>query len=152
MFRCFFSTNNDTSSLILRVTLGVVMLPHGLQKTLGLFGGHGLTGTIGFFTDTMGVPLIVAILVICAESLGALGLIFGCATRLGALGIAAVMSGAIVMVHTQYGFFMNWHGTQAGEGFEFHLLAIGIAFALMIKGGGAWSIDRAISNRKVRDD
>lgn len=147
MFRRFFSTNNDYSSLILRVTLGVVMLPHGLQKTLGMFGGHGLAGTIGFFTDKMGVPHEVAILVICAESLGALGLIFGCATRLGALGIAAVMSGAIIMVHTKFGFFMNWQGTQAGEGFEFHLLAIGIAIALMIKGGGAWSIDRAISNQ-----
>lgn len=147
MFRCFFSTNNDYSSLILRVTLGVVMLPHGLQKTLGLFDGHGLSATMAFFTDKMGVPLEAAILVICAESLGALGLIFGFVTRLCALGIAAVMTGAIVMVHSQYGFFMNWQGTQAGEGFEFHLLAIGIALALMIKGGGALSIDRAISNQ-----
>lgn len=147
MIKRFFATNNDYSMLLLRVTLGVVMLPHGLQKTLGLFGGHGLIGTMAFFTDTMGVPQEAAILVICAESLGALGLIFGCATRLGALGIAAVMSGAVVMVHTQYGFFMNWQGTQAGEGFEYHLLAIGIALVLMIKGGGALSIDRAITNQ-----
>jgi len=147
MFRSFFATRSDYSSLILRVTLGVVMLPHGLQKTVGLFGGNGLSATIAFFTDKMDVPLEAAILVICAESLGALGLIFGCATRLGALGIAAVMSGAIVMVHSQHGFFMNWHGNQAGEGFEFHLLAIAMALVLMIKGGGAWSIDRAISKR-----
>jgi len=39
---------------------------------------------------------------------------------------------------------MNWTGKQAGEGFEFHLLAIGIAIALLIRGGGAFSIDRAL--------
>lgn len=145
MLKRFFATDNDVSTLVLRVTLGVVMLPHGLQKTFGWFGGHGFSGTMAFFTDKMGVPTEAAVLVICAESLGALGLIFGCLTRLGAFGIAAVMSGAIVMVHWPHGFFMNWQGTQAGEGFEFHLLAIAIALAVMAKGGGALSIDRIIA-------
>lgn len=131
---------------MLRVTLGIVILPHGLQKTLGWFGGSGISATMTFFTDKMGVPTEVAVLVICAETLGALGLIFGCLTRLGAFGVAAVMSGAIAMVHWPHGFFMNWHGTQVGEGFEFHLLAIAIALAVMAKGGGALSIDRIIAD------
>jgi putative oxidoreductase len=96
----------------------------------------------------MGVPLVVAILVVAAEFLGAIGLIVGFLTRLAALGIAAVMAGAIWMVHLPNGFFMNWSGKQAGEGFEYHLLAIAIAIALMIKGGGLASVDRALSRSK----
>lgn len=145
MFKNIFSTSNDAGLLILRLTLGLVMLPHGLQKTLGLFGGYGFAGTFGYFTETMGFPAVVAILVILAESLGSLGLIFGFLTRLGALGIASVMTGAIAMVHWGNGFFMNWSGKQAGEGFEYHLLALGIALVLVLKGGGAVSVDRAIA-------
>lgn len=147
MLKRFLRTDNDIAALIMRLTLGVVMLPHGLQKTLGLFGGHGFSGTYGFFTAKMGMPGVVAVLIILAESLGALGLIFGFLTRLGALGIAAVMTGAIVLVHWQNGFFMNWFGNQQGEGFEYHLLALGLAIALMIRGGGALSVDRMLVNR-----
>jgi putative oxidoreductase len=83
-----------------------------------------------------------------AEFLGSLGLIFGFLTRLSALGLISVMLGAILTVHKQYGFFMNWMGNQAGEGFEYHLLVIGVASALLIRGGGAFSIDRAIGGPK----
>jgi len=145
MWKKLLATPNDLGLLLLRLTLGIVILPHGLQKTLGLFGGHGFAGTYGFFTAKMGLPGIAAVLVILAESLGALGLIFGCLTRLGALGVAAVMAGAIAMVHWQNGFFMNWFGNQQGEGFEYHLLALGMAIVLLIKGGGAASIDRSIA-------
>jgi putative oxidoreductase len=148
MFNSLLKTENDSAALVLRVLLGVVFFPHGAQKALGWFGGHGLEGTLNFFTTNMGVPLVVAILVVAAEFLGAIGLIVGFLTRLAALGIAAVMAGAIWMVHLPNGFFMNWSGKQAGEGFEYHLLAIAIAIALMIKGGGLASIDRALSRSK----
>ncbi len=148
MIKKFLSTDNDLASLLLRLTLGLVILPHGLQKTLGLFGGYGFAGTFDFFTTQMGLPAIVAVLVILAESLGTLGLILGFATRLGALGVAMVMSGAILMVHWQNGFFMNWSGKQSGEGFEYHLLALGIAIVLLIKGGGALSLDGLIAKKE----
>jgi len=147
MLRKFFATDNDFSLLVLRLGLGIVILPHGLQKTLGLFGGYGFAGTYSYFTEQAGLPGVVAVLVILAESLGSLGLIFGALTRLGALGIGLVMAGAISMVHWQNGFFMNWSGKQAGEGFEYHLLAITIALVLMIRGGGASSIDRFLGGR-----
>jgi putative oxidoreductase len=140
-------TDDDWSSLVLRVLLGVVFFPHGAQKVLGWFGGHGLSGTLGFFTQNMGIPLALAALVIAAEFLGSLGLVSGFLTRLAAFGIFCVMLGAIFLVHLPNGFFMNWGGTQAGEGFEYHLLAIAIAVALMLKGGGRWSVDRALSRR-----
>ncbi len=144
------TTENDIATALMRLVLGGVMLPHGLQKTLGLFGGHGLVGTYQYFTGTMGLPGILAILVILAEFFGALGLIVGCLTRLAAFGVAAVMAGAIVMVHWPNGFFMNWFGNQQGEGFEYHLLALGLAVALMLRGGGAWSVDRLIAGRRQK--
>ena len=144
MLKKMLQTDDDVSSLILRVFLGAAFLPHGAQKVLGWFGGRGFQASMDGFTG-MGMPWIIALLVILAESLGALGLIFGCLTRLSALGIAAVMTGAIFMVHGKHGFFMNWFGAQQGEGFEYHLLAIAIALALLVKGGGRWSIDRKLS-------
>lgn len=143
--RMFFGTQNDAAGLIMRLTLGLVMLPHGLQKVFGLFGGAGLQATMQAFTTKMGLPAPVAVLVILAESAGALGLIVGFCTRLCAFGIALVMGGAIVLVHWQHGFFMNWFGRQAGEGFEYHLLAIGLALALTIHGAGKWSLDQRIA-------
>ncbi|NIS75362.1 MAG: DoxX family membrane protein [Deltaproteobacteria bacterium] len=138
-------TENDVAALFLRLFLGVVMFPHGAQKALGWYGGNGFSGTMGFFTTKMGIPYVLALLVIAAEFLGALGLIVGLFTRVAAFGVFSVMIGAIYMVHWKFGFFMNWAGKNPGEGYEFHLLAIAIAFALMIKGGGALSIDRLIS-------
>ena len=145
MMRMIFGTQNDNTGLIMRLTLGGVMLPHGLQKVFGLFGGAGLQATMHAMTTKLGLPAPLAGLVILAESAGALGLIFGFCTRLCALGIALVMGGAIYLVHGQHGFFMNWFGRQAGEGFEYHLLALGLALALFIHGGGKWSLDQRIA-------
>lgn len=145
MLRMIFGTQNDLAGLIMRLTLGMVILPHGLQKVFGLFGGAGLQATMNSFTVKMGLPAPVAVLVIMAESAGAIGLIFGFCTRLCALGIAMVMGGAIFFVHARYGFFMNWTGNGGGEGFEYHLLAIGLAVALFIHGGGKWSLDQRIA-------
>jgi putative oxidoreductase len=97
---------------------------------------------MGFFTGTLGMPAPVALLVILAESLGALALVFGLAGRFMAAGIAAVMTGAILLAHAPNGFFMNWSGTQAGEGFEFHLLALALAAVVVVRGSGALSLDR----------
>ena len=136
-------TEDDFGLFIARVMLGIVILPHGLQKLLGLFGGAGFSGTVEFFVGS-GIPSTVAILIIIGESFGALGLILGFLSRVAALGITLIMLGAIFMVHLQNGFFMNWYGNQAGEGFEYHLLALGLSLIVLIKGGGKWSIDRAI--------
>ena len=144
MLSSIFRTSDDIGAFVARITLGVVMLPHGLQKLLGLFGGAGFSGTVEFFVSS-GIPAFVAILIIIGESFGAIGLIVGFLSRLAALGITVIMLGAIVTVHLQNGFFMNWGGTAAGEGFEFHLLAVGLGLIVLIKGGGIWSVDRAIS-------
>ena len=143
MLRKLFATNEDIIPIFLRLTLGAVMFPHGAQKVLGWFGGGGFKATLDGMTG-MGLPAAIVVMVMIAEFLGSLGLISGFLTRLSALGVISVMLGAIFTVHQQYGFFMNWMGKQAGEGFEYHLLAIGIAVALLVRGGGAFSIDRAL--------
>jgi putative oxidoreductase len=147
MFDKLLSTQDDVAPLVMRVMLGIVFFPHGAQKVLGWFGGFGLDGTLNFFTQTMGIPLVFAVLVIVAEFLGALGLIVGFLTRIAAFGVASVMTGAIFMVHLKHGFFMNWAGKQAGEGFEYHLLAIALAVALIFTGGGKGSIDSLLSRK-----
>ncbi len=141
----FFRTNDSWQNLILRVTLGAVMLPHGAQKLLGWFGGYGFLGTIESFSQHLHIPAVLTFFVIMAESVGSLGLVLGCLTRLGAFGIMCNMIGAIFLVHWPHGFFMNWFGKQAGEGFEYHLLAIAMALALVISGGGKWSVDRLMA-------
>ncbi len=139
-------TDSSVATFLVRVALGAVFLPHGAQKVLGWFGGHGLAGTYGFFTGTLGIPAIFAVLAITAESLGAVALLFGFLTRVAALGIAAIMAVAMTM-HWQHGFFMNWFGQQKGEGIEFHILALAMAVFLVIRGGGALSFDGAISQK-----
>lgn len=139
------ATKADLAPVIARVALGAVMFPHGAQKALGWFGGHGLSGTMGFMTGQMGIPAPFAALAIAAEFLGAIGLVTGTLSRVAAFGIAVTMLVAIVMAHAGNGFFMNWTGTQAGEGFEYHLLAIALAAIVMVKGAGSWSIDRKLA-------
>jgi len=136
------STDSSRTLTFLRIVLGLVMLPHGLQKTIGWFGGPGYAGTMGFFTS-IGIPAFLGFLAIAAESAGAIALIAGVGTRIAALGILTNMIVAALM-HRANGFFMNWSGQQAGEGFEYHILAIAIALILVVRGAGRWSVDRAL--------
>lgn len=145
--RKLFETDEAWTGLILRVMLGVVMFPHGAQKLLGWYGGFGFAGTLGFFTEQMHLPWLVALLVIIGESFGSLGLLIGLLTRVTAASMALIMVGAIGLVHWPNGFFMNWSGKQAGEGFEYHLLVIAICAALVITGAGKWSGDSVIAKK-----
>lgn len=151
-FHRLLETERDWTSTLLRVALGIMILPHGAQKLLGWFGGFGFEGTLGYFSGTLGIPVMLGALVIVAEFFGGLGLLTGLLTRVAAVGVGAVMIGAVFLGgHLQNGFFMNWSGAQAGEGFEFHLLAVGIAAAVFIKGAGAWSLDRLIARTLDED-
>src|ERR1700679_3689731 len=133
MLRKLTTTENSTAITILRLVLGVLFFAHGAQKMLGWFGGYGFSGTMGFFTGAMHIPAPLAFLAILAEFFGGLGLIFGFLTRIAAFGIAINMLVAIAKVHSKFGLFMNWNGTQKGEGFEYHLLVIAMAAFLMIR-------------------
>jgi len=89
------------------------------------------------------MPAPVAMLVIAAEFFGGMGVFFGCLTRFAAFGIAAVMTGAIFLVHIHNGFFMNWFDAPGVKnGFECNLGYLAMAVSLMLTGAGPLSIDR----------
>ena len=143
--KSLFATSNEYTLALLRIVLGVIFFAHGAQATLGWFGGYGFHGTMQFFTHVLGIPAIFAFLAIMAQFLGGLGLIVGFLSRIAAFGIAADMLVAVFKVHLANGLFMNWSGTQKGEGYEYHLLVLAIVLVIMVKGAGALSIDRAIA-------
>lgn len=144
LLRSSVATTDSVAPLFLRLALGAMILPHGLQKTLGWFGGYGFQGTMGYLTGTVGAPWLFALLAILAESVGGVMLLLGLGTRYAALGVGGVMAVAMTM-HWQHGFFMNWFGNQKGEGIEFFLLALGIVAALLALGGGKASIDSRLA-------
>jgi putative oxidoreductase len=137
------ATEINITSLVLRLTLAIVLWPHGAQLLLGLFGGQGFQASMGYFTST-GLPWIVAFLVIFLLFFGAIFILFGLGTRLFAMAFVLLFIGMIVSVHISNGFFMNWFGNQKGEGFEYHLLLMGVAAGLIISGGGKFSLDLLI--------
>ncbi len=141
-----FKTNNDWTGLVTRLTIGLILFPHGAQKMLGAFGGYGFSGTMGFFTGTMHLPWLVGFLVIVIEFIGSLSLIAGFASRVWSALVIIEMIGAAITTHLNNGFFMNWAGNQKGEGYEFHLLMIGLALATLINGSGKFSADEKIAN------
>lgn len=148
--RRLIATDGDVGATIARVGLGLVMLPHGLQKAFGWFGGYGFAGTMGFMTQQLGIPAPLALLAILTEVVGALALVVGLGSRLAAFAVAAVMVVATLTVHVGNGFFMNWSGAQAGEGFEYHLLALALAAVVLVKGGGRASVDARLTARGAR--
>lgn len=148
LFRRLVATSGSANPTIARLALGVVMLPHALQKAFGWFGGDGFTGTYRGFTEHMHIPGPLALLAIVTEILASVALVVGVGSRLAAAGIVMVMLGAIFTVHGPNGFFMNWAGQQAGEGFEYHLLAIALGLVVVFAGGGALSLDRVLMKRR----
>lgn len=143
-----YKTNEHISGLVLRITLALVVLPHGCQLLLGWFGGFGFTGTMHYFTEVEGLPWMVGFSVILLQFFGSLFILFGFMGRLFSFSMIFLFIGMIVNNHWHHGFFMNWMGNQKGEGFEFHLLVIGIATALAFSGSGAFSVDAWLSRKK----
>lgn len=140
------ATNDSVVPSFLRIALGGVIFGHGLQKVFGWFGGYGIEGTMRFF-GSIGMPSFLGALVIISDFFGSLALIAGLATRFSAAAAGAVMLGALFLVHLPNGFFMNWGGEPHGEGYEFHLLALSMAAALVVAGGGFASVDAWLARK-----
>jgi putative oxidoreductase len=149
MKHLIFQTNNTWTGTLLRWTIGIVFIPHGLQKTLGLFGGMGWSKTMELFTENLHLPYGVACTVILVEFLGSISLLLGWGTRFWALSFIGLLTGIMFTSHLDNGFFMNWFGTQKGEGCQFDILAIGIVVTLLIEGGGKLSVDHWISTKNT---
>jgi putative oxidoreductase len=147
LVKTLLTTNPNIGFSIARLVLGVVIFPHGAQKLLGLFGGLGYSGTIDLFTTQMGLPSMVAFSIIIIEFFGSISLILGLFSRFWALSLSGMFLGIIFTTQLEHGFFMNWFGNQAGEGFEYSLLVIGLALSILVNGSGKWSIDNLITKK-----
>jgi putative oxidoreductase len=143
-----FGSSNDYTGLITRLTIGLILFPHGAQKTFGWFGGPGFTNEMNYFTGTAHLPWIVGFLVIVIEFAGSLSLILGFASRVWAIAIIVLFIGMISTVHFSNGFFMNWFGNQAGEGYEYHLLVIGLSLILLLNGSGKYAVDGLLVEKR----
>ena len=141
------ATPRSAAPLVARVGLAIVMFPHGAQKVLGWWGGHGWSGTYAGMTEQMGLPGLAVVGVMLLEFIGPLLLVMGAAVRPVSAAFAALMLGTIVTVHGEHGFFMNWFGQQEGEGIEYALLAVTLSASLVLSGGGRWSLDRLAAAR-----
>jgi putative oxidoreductase len=144
MKNLIFKTNTELNALVLRILLGTVIFVHGAQKLFGWFGGSGFESTMNYLTETMNLPWIIAFLTIVLESIGALALIAGLTTRFLAFAFTGIGLGIVFTTHLEHGFFMNWFGNQAGEGYEYFLLWLGMSVALVFSGGGRYALDRLI--------
>jgi len=129
----------DIAQLVLRLVLGGVFVAHGAQKLFGSFGGPGIEGTAGFH-EQLGIKPAkpMAILAGLAEFVGGMLVVAGFLTPLAALALIAVMVVAIVTVHLKNGFF------AVSGGYEFNLVLIAVAVALLLAGSGAYGIDAAL--------
>jgi len=144
------ATTADPAPAVARVALGLVLLPHGLQHNLGWFGGYGFSGTLGWMTGTLGFSAPLAAVGLGVELVAPLLLLVGFGGRATAAALFAFMAFA-ASTHVTNGFFMNWYGklTTGQEGFEYHLLALALAAVVVLKGMGAFSLDRALFARRV---
>lgn len=147
MLKQLINTKALIGPTITRIVLGCVLFAHGAQKMLGWFGGGGFSNTMNFFTTGGHMSYLTALFVILIEFFGSLMLILGAFTRVAALGIFGLFTGIIYNVSYANGFFMNWGGDKKGEGFEYHLLVLAMALALLFAGGGSFSIDHKFSSK-----
>jgi putative oxidoreductase len=136
--------NLSAALLIARLAIGVIFAIHGSQLLFGAFGGAGLAATV----KMMG-PL--GYLVTIGEFFGGLGLIVGFLSRFSSAALIVIMLGAIFTVHLKNGLFMNWYGKQAGEGFEYHILAIALFLIILIVGPGQIAASRFLKLPKFAE-
>ena len=126
---------------LVRVTTGLLLIPHGAQKLFGWFGGYGLTATGQYFESTLGMSpgILFATLAGLVEVFGGLALALGLFTRPAALAVAVFMAVAL-SVHIPNGFFWT-----AG-GIEYPLMWGLLAVAILLRGGGRYSLDARFGN------
>jgi putative oxidoreductase len=127
---------------MVRIVTGLLLIPHGAQKLFGWFGGHGLAGTGAFFETALGMSpgLLWAGLAGAVEFFGGLALVLGLLTRPAAAAVAVLLAVAL-SVHIPMGFFWT------DGGIEYPLMWLVLALALVLRGGGAYSIDARLGLR-----
>ena len=125
------TNQQQTGIAILRVTLGIALLAHGLLKIMVFTPA----GTAGFF-DSIGIPGVLAYPVIAGEVLGGLALIIGFKTRYAAAAAVPILAGA-TYAHLGAG----WIFSNEGGGWEYPALWTFALIAQALMGPGAYAFD-----------
>src|SRR5262245_1360764 len=124
---------------LLRVALGAILIPHGMQKLFGAFGGAGLAANAALFERLGFSPgMFWGTLVACTEFFGGIMLVIGLFTRFAAAAVVIFMINAILVTSKAGGFFWTNRGS------EFSILIFFVALFFLIRGGGDYSVDHKI--------
>ncbi|MBE0362428.1 putative oxidoreductase [Pseudoalteromonas ulvae UL12] len=142
MIKNIFKTDNHFSGPTLRLVAGIIFSAHGAQKLFAWSGGYGLDGT-GQWMESIGLApgFLMALLAGSAEFFGGILLLLGLLTRPAALALAGTMVVAILTAHIGNGLFMS------NNGYEFGLALLAMSVALVIQGGGRFSLDSVIGRK-----
>jgi putative oxidoreductase len=125
-------SGTDAATLLLRVTLGVMYLAHGLLLKVLIFG---VAGTVGFFAS-VGLPAPVAYATIAGEILGGALLVLGVRSRWVALALTPTLLGAIIWVHGANG----WVFSAKGGGWEYPAFLLVVSAAVALLGDGPYAL------------
>lgn len=138
--KSIIATQNVLGPTILRIGIGLTLMPHGAQKLFGWFGGYGLTNTAQWM-DSIGLSpgIVMATLAGSAEFFGGLALVLGLLTRPAAVVTAFTMLVAIFSVHFENGFFLS------NNGYEYAFALFIASASLALSGGGRYSIDHQLT-------
>jgi putative oxidoreductase len=130
---------SDFAHAALRIGLGAILIPHGMQKLFGAFGGMGLEKNAALF-DKIGYSpgMFWGTLVGCTELIGGALLVIGLFTRPAAFAVVIFMINGVWFLSKTGGFFWTNRGS------EFAILIGLVALFLLVRGGGPWSVDRKL--------
>ncbi len=142
--RSIFKTQNGIDATALRLGAGLIFTVHGAQKLFGWFDGNGLEAT-GSWMASIGLEPGIAMAALAggAEFFGGLLLILGLLVRPAAAILSVTMVVAILAVHWQNGLFLS------NNGYEFGLALLVISVALLFRGAGSFSVDRALTGGRT---
>ena len=127
---------------LIRITAGLMLMPHGAQKLFGWFGGYGLEGTGQWMASIgLGPGVLMALLAGSAEFFGGLFILLGLLTRPASIALAFTMLVAIFSVHFENGLFMS------NNGYEFGLALMAASVSLALSGSGKAAVDQFIAKK-----
>ena len=134
-----YAALSDFAEISIRIALGALLLPHGLQKLLGWFGGRGLQANTELFDKLGYTPgWLWGNIVVGTEVIGSILLIIGLWTRPAALAVGIFAFNAIIFTSKRGGFFWSNGGS------EYSILLLVAALFVLIRGAGPYSVDRAL--------
>jgi putative oxidoreductase len=139
-----FETTPSFAFVFLRLGLAIAFFAHSTQQIFGWSGGRGMKGMLDNWKDKYGIPVPIGVVGMLTEFLGSFALLVGFLTRPFALGLAIFMWVAMQKAHWEYGFFLARRPGE-GSGIEYCLALFLMSMALLIGGGGAFSIDGLLS-------